>query len=104
MRMQLICGDGGAPIMGGITADRPEAIVEELGDEAELILVSGGTSVAQEDFAPQLLAQRGELAIHGIAMRRGGPAGIGRLDGRLVFLLPGNPVSCLAAYDFFAGR
>jgi len=23
---------------------------------------------------------------------------------RLVFLLPGNPVSCLCAYDFFAGR
>ena len=29
---------------------------------------------------------------------------MGRLDGRLVFLLPGNPVSCLCAYDFFAGR
>jgi molybdopterin molybdotransferase len=29
---------------------------------------------------------------------------MGRIDGRLVFLLPGNPVSCLCAYDFFAGR
>ena len=29
---------------------------------------------------------------------------MGRLDGRLVFLLPGNPVSCLCSYDFFAGR
>jgi molybdopterin molybdotransferase len=29
---------------------------------------------------------------------------MGRLNGRLVFLLPGNPVSCLCAYDFFAGR
>ena len=27
-----------------------------------------------------------------------------RLGNRLVFLLPGNPVSCLAAYDVFAGR
>lgn len=104
MLMQLICRDGGEPITRGITADRPEAIGEALGDEADVILVSGGTSVGQEDFAPQLLAQRGELAIHGIAMRPGGPAGMGRLDGRLVFLLPGNPVSCLAAYDFFAGR
>jgi molybdopterin molybdotransferase len=25
------------------------------------------------------------------------------LKGRPVFLLPGNPVSCLCAYDFFAG-
>jgi len=29
---------------------------------------------------------------------------MGVMDGRLVFLLPGNPVSCLCAYDFFAGR
>jgi molybdopterin molybdotransferase len=29
---------------------------------------------------------------------------MGTLDGRLVFLLPGNPVSCLCAYDVFAGR
>jgi molybdopterin molybdotransferase len=50
------------------------------------------------------LAEYGELAIHGIAMRPSSPTGMGRLDGRLVFLLPGNPVSCLCAYDFFAGR
>ena len=44
------------------------------------------------------------LAIHGIAVRPASPAGMGRLGETLVFLLPGNPVSCLCAYDFFAGR
>ena len=39
-----------------------------------------------------------------LAMRPSSPAGMGRIDDRLVFLLPGNPVSCLCAYDFFAGR
>jgi molybdopterin molybdotransferase len=29
---------------------------------------------------------------------------VGRIGEALVFLLPGNPVSCLCAYDFFAGR
>ena len=53
---------------------------------------------------PTLLAGHGELAIHGIAMRPSSPTGMGRLDGKLVVLLPGNPVSCLCAYDFFAGR
>jgi len=28
---------------------------------------------------------------------------MGRIGNTLVFLLPGNPVSCLCAYDFFAG-
>lgn len=32
------------------------------------------------------------------------PAGMGQFNQQLVFLLPGNPVSCLCAYDFFAGR
>jgi len=68
------------------------------------VLVSGGSSVGQEDHAPALMREHGELPIHGIAMRPSSPTGMGMLDGRLVLLLPGNPVSCLCAYDFFAGR
>jgi hypothetical protein len=37
-------------------------------------------------------------------MRPSSPTGLGRIEHGLVFLLPGNPVSCLCAYDFFAGR
>lgn len=73
-------------------------------DGADVVLVSGGSSVGKEDFAPSILAEEGELPIHGIAMRPSSPTGIGRLGKKLVFLLPGNPVSCLCAYDFFAGR
>ena len=57
-----------------------------------------------EDHAPRLLSETGELAIHGVAMRPSSPTGMGRIGDRLVFLLPGNPVSCLCAYDHFAGR
>ena len=70
----------------------------------DVILISGGTSVGAEDFAPQLVVELGELPIHGIAMRPSSPAGLGRIGQTLVVLLPGNPVSCLCAYDFFAGR
>jgi molybdopterin molybdotransferase len=51
-----------------------------------------------------LVAKHGELAVHGIAMRPSSPTGMGTIGNRLVFLLPGNPVSALCAYDFFAGR
>ncbi len=71
---------------------------------ADVILISGGSSVGAEDHAPQLVAELGELPIHGIAMRPSSPAGMGRIGAALVVLLPGNPVSCLCAYDFFAGR
>lgn len=72
--------------------------------DADVVLVSGGSSVGAEDHAPSLVAEYGELAIHGIAMRPSSPAGMGLIENRCVFLLPGNPVSCLCAYDFFAGR
>lgn len=100
----LIRRDGGLAINPGIVPDEPDAILEALRSDCDLVLVSGGSSVGQEDHAPALLHAHGELPIHGIAMRPSGPTGMGRIDGRLVLLLPGNPVSCLCAYDFFAGR
>jgi molybdopterin molybdotransferase len=68
------------------------------------VLISGGSSVGTEDHAPNIIREVGELPIHGVAMRPSSPAGIGRIGSTLIFLLPGNPVSCLCAYDFFAGR
>jgi molybdopterin molybdotransferase len=38
-----------------------------------------------------------------VALRPASPTGLGFLGERPVFLLPGNPVSCLCAYDLFAG-
>lgn len=100
----LVRRDGGISVRGGIVPDRREAVEAALlADEGDVILVSGGSSVGAEDHAPAIIAARGELLVHGLAMRPSSPAGFGRLGNRLVFLLPGNPVSCLCAYDFFAG-
>ncbi len=100
----LVRRDGGLPHQPGIVRDQRADVLAALQDDAEIVLVSGGSSVGRDDHAPSLLAEHGELAMHGIAMRPSSPAGMGRLEHRLVFLLPGNPVSCLCAYDFFAGR
>jgi molybdopterin molybdotransferase len=100
----LVRRDGGIPLTGSIVPDRRDLVrAALLNSGAEVILVSGGSSVGTEDHAPMVLAEEGELTVHGVAMRPSSPAGIGFLGGRPVFLLPGNPVSCLAAYDFFGG-
>jgi len=104
MLVALAERDGGVVVRQQIVPDDRSAILAALREEADVVLVSGGSSVGQEDHVPTLLAEHGELAIHGIAMRPSSPMGLGRLDDRLVFLLPGNPVSCLCGYDFFAGR
>lgn len=101
----LIARDGGAVEAHYKLGDDATKIREALvAPGADIILISGGSSVGSEDHAPQLLAEVGELAFHGVAMRPSSPAGVGRIGEALAFLLPGNPVSCLCAYDFFAGR
>jgi molybdopterin molybdotransferase len=105
MLFGLVARDGGvvqAHLRTGDDATRIHDAITAPG--ADVVLVSGGSSVGSEDHAPRLLAQAGELAVHGVAMRPSSPAGMGRVGETLVFLLPGNPVSCLCAYDFFAGR
>jgi molybdopterin molybdotransferase len=101
----LVRRDGGSPRPATLVPDTRDAVrAALLGSDADLILVSGGSSVGQEDHAPRVLAEIGELTVHGVALRPASPAGLGFLDRRPVFLLPGNPVSCLCAYDLFAGR
>jgi molybdopterin molybdotransferase len=104
MLTALIERDGGVVDFPGLVRDDGNAILEALQADADIVIVSGGSSVGIEDLAPMLVAQNGELAVHGIAMRPSSPTGLGRIGHRLVFLLPGNPVSSLCAYDFFAGR
>jgi molybdopterin molybdotransferase len=104
MLAALIERDGGIVDFPGLVRDERQALLDALHADADAVIVSGGSSVGLEDLAPTLVAERGELAVHGIAMRPSSPTGLGRLGDRLVFLLPGNPVSTLCAYDFFAGR
>ena len=85
--------------------DRRELISDALSkSNADFILVSGGSSVGQEDHAPSLVKELGEILIHGVALRPASPSGMGIINGKYVFLIPGNPVSCLCSYDLFASR
>jgi len=105
MLAALVRRDGGVPTVAPIVPDRRGAVRTALEQpRTDVILISGGSSVGQEDHAPRVLAELGELPVHGVALRPASPAGVGFLNGRPVFLLPGNPVSCLCAYDLFAGR
>jgi molybdopterin molybdotransferase len=105
MLAALVARDGGECLPVRYLRDDHAAVREAIRDAAaDLVLVSGGTSVGAEDHAPRAVAELGELAVHGIALRPAAPTGVGFIGARVVVLLPGNPVSCLCAYDLFAGR
>jgi molybdopterin molybdotransferase len=104
MLESLVRRDGGIPLSTLLIPDsRPAVEAALVSAQADVLLISGGSSVGKEDHAPRLLAELGELSVHGMALRPASPTGIGFLHNRPAFLLPGNPVSCLCAYDFFAG-
>jgi molybdopterin molybdotransferase len=101
----LVTRDGGVVESLNLLRDERQTIARLIAAPgADIIVVSGGSSVGAEDHAPSLVAELGLLAIHGVAMRPSSPSGMGTVGDSIVFLLPGNPVSCLCAYDFFAGR
>jgi molybdopterin molybdotransferase len=101
----LVARDGGEPMPTRHLPDRANEIRAAMSSgDWDILLVSGGTSVGREDHAPRLVAELGELPVHGVAVRPGTPSGVGFIGGRPVFLLPGNPVASLCAYDLFAGR
>lgn len=103
MLAALIERDGGTPEVVRLPddADRMRETLAEPG--ADVIVTAGAASVGTEDRVPLLVAELGEMAVHGVAMRPSSPSGVGRIDDKPVLVLPGNPVSCLVAYDFFAG-
>lgn len=63
---------------------------------ADVIVVTGGASVGEKDFAKAMFEPAGlELVFSNIGIKPGKPAWLGRVGGKLVIGLPGNPTSAL---------
>jgi molybdopterin molybdotransferase len=63
---------------------------------ADLMIFSGGSSVGERDLIVDLIARRGEVVFHGIAVKPGKPTLFAMVDGIPFFGMPGNPTSCLS--------
>ena len=79
--------------------DRPEIIfagLKKLIEEVDILILSGGVSEGKFDFIPQTLGDLGVTKIfHKVSQRPGKPLWFGKKEEKMVFALPGNPVSCL---------
>lgn len=64
--------------------------------DADLVVVTGGASVGEKDFAKRMFESHG-LALHfsKVAIKPGKPVWLGHCGGRLVMGLPGNPTSAM---------
>jgi molybdopterin molybdotransferase len=74
----------------------------ERGLEADILVLSGGVSMGKYDLVEQVLADLGaEFFFTGVSIRPGRPAVFGVCRGKLVFGLPGNPVSTMVTFELF---
>jgi molybdopterin molybdotransferase len=103
MLAALVARDGGISEVVRLPDSEKEMRQALVLPGADVVVTAGAASVGLEDRVPLLVDEVGELLVHGVSMRPSSPTGIGRIQDMPVILLPGNPVSCLVAYDFFAG-
>jgi putative molybdopterin biosynthesis protein len=76
-------------VAGGVAADY------------DMVLIIGGSSAGSEDFSRHVIAELGEVLVHGVTMMPGKPVVIGTLKEKPVFGIPGYPVSAIIAFEQF---
>lgn len=92
---------GGVPNLYPHVGDNYERMYEMLdqaADECDLVLSSGSTSASAVDVIYRVIEERGDLLVHGVAMKPGKPMIVGRMGESAYVGLPGYPVSALMVF------
>jgi len=97
---------GGIPLFLGIAKDRFETLKEriELGlKEADMVVMTGGSSVGTLDLTAEVLQifPGTEILGHGVSIRPGKPTLLADIHGKPFLGLPGHPVSAMVIFHFF---
>jgi molybdopterin molybdotransferase len=102
----LVRRAGGIPLNYPIVPDVQDALdaaVKRAWDEADIVVVTAGSSVSYRDLTANAINRLGQpgVLVHGVAIRPGKPTILAVCDGKPVFGLPGNPVSCINIFRRF---
>ncbi|MDN5940984.1 MAG: molybdopterin molybdotransferase MoeA [Nitrospira sp.] len=93
---------GGVPLLLGIAKDTPAALKEKIshGLTADILVLSGGVSMGDYDFTKAVFHELGaDMNFWKLAIRPGQPLAFGKIQGKLAFGLPGNPVSSMVTFE-----
>lgn len=103
--VQILAGSAGArPVHLGNAPDEIGAIraAIERGLQEDILVLSGGVSMGKYDLTEQALADLGAVFHYtGVEIRPGRPAVFATCRDKLVFGLPGNPVSTMVTFELF---
>ncbi len=94
---------GAEPLYYGIIPDDPELLgraFDRAREACEIVLLSGGVSMGEFDFVPQILTSRGyEILFSKVASKPGRPTTFALGESGWVFGMPGNPVTSFVVFE-----
>lgn len=97
---------GAEVVSTGIVSDDFAATRQVIADavrQADVVMLSGGVSMGDYDLVKPVLRELGaEIHVEKVAMHPGKPTVFAKLDDKVIFGLPGNPVSVAVAFHVFA--
>lgn len=76
--------------------------VQKSVEENEVTIINAGSSAGTEDYTRDIIAELGEVVVHGLAIKPGKPAILGIVNDKPVIGIPGYPVSAYFVFENIA--
>ncbi|WKY45620.1 molybdopterin molybdotransferase MoeA [Eubacteriaceae bacterium ES2] len=72
--------------------------ITEMMADCDLLVLSGGSSMGEKDYTVKVIAELGEVYLHGLAVKPGKPTILGKVDDKPVVGLPGQPAAAIMVF------
>ncbi len=101
-----LVAEGGGEVVRVTRGGDDLSVLERLAGDAlaasDLVVITGGASVGEKDFAKAMFAPHGlDLLFSKVAIKPGKPVWLGRVGNKWVLGLPGNPTSAMVTARLF---
>ena len=95
---------GGIPDLAGVMKDDFDTFAAAIANalqDADMVIISGGTAVGGRDFIADMIRQTGKLVIDGVPMRSGKPLIMGMAENKPLVCVAGHPPEALRGFRLF---
>jgi len=75
--------------------------VRSAAEQYDVVLINAGSSAGREDYTASVIKELGEVFIHGLSIKPGKPAILGRIGNVPIIGIPGYPVSAHIVFEEF---
>ncbi|WKY48643.1 molybdopterin molybdotransferase MoeA [Eubacteriaceae bacterium ES3] len=76
--------------------------LKEFIDNCDVVVLSGGSSMGEKDYTVKVIDELGEVFLHGLAVKPGKPTILGKVEGKPVVGLPGQPAAAIMVFTMIS--